>query len=58
MQTLVSVERFPSSIPVMTFAVLGRYRLIWEIGKRNIAVMMEPLKVMRTIFAFASIPVL
>lgn len=59
MKTLVSVERFPSSIPVMIFAVLGRYRLIWEIGKRIIAVMMEPLKVMRrTIFAFASFPVL
>lgn len=52
MKTSVSVERFPSSIPVMIFAVLGRYRLIWEIGKRIIAVMIELLKVMRrTIFA-------
>lgn len=48
MKTLVSVERFPSSIPVMVFAVLGRYRLIWEIGKRIIAaVIVEMLKVMR-----------
>lgn len=55
MKTLVSVERFPSSIPVMRFAVLGRYRLIWEIGKRIMAVMIELLKVMRrTVFAFAS----
>lgn len=59
MKTSVSVERFPSSIPVMIFAVLGRYRLIWEIGKRIIAVMIELLKVMRrTIFAFASFLVL
>lgn len=54
MKTSVSVERFPSSIPVMIFAVLGRYRLIWEIGKRIIAVMIELLKVKKTsIFAFS-----
>lgn len=55
MKTSVSVERFPPSILVMIFAVLERYRLIWEIGKRIIAVVIELLKVMRrTIFAFAS----
>lgn len=59
MKTLVSVERFCSSVPVMIFAVLGRYRLMWEIGKRIIAVMIELLKVMRrSIFVFAPFLVL